>query len=334
MAIALLKSRRVIMEQGAEPDKSDAGRQRIYEEANKLDGYIVLAEGGMKKFKIVENADLAPGQSRLMESSENEINEIVGANIAAMGYESNEKSGIALEKKVQQSNILTASLFENLRRSLKRLGEHIVSNIQGFWTKEKVLRITDRMTGAEKFVEINKRMQGMMGGYEIKNNVSQGKYDIIVSEAPRTDTAKEKQIDLLIAWAQKSPPEAIPLLISTAFEIMDLPNKEILLTKLKPLLGQDPTEQDMSAEQIKQKVVQQLQVQQEEGAKQKRFADAAIQLDLENKGLLNKKLQAEIDEIGNRQKIERAKVVNDMAKNVLPFPKPVPKKPQQRQEVA
>lgn len=314
MAMALLKSRRVYAEQDAAPDP--AGLERLYEEANKLDGFMVLKPGamGQGKFKIVENSELAPSQVNLMASTENEINEIVGANLAAMGYESNETSGIAIEKRQRQAAIVVAPLFENQRRSLKMLGEQTASNIQGFWTGEKVLRITDKLTSAERFVEINKMIQGPDGAYVVKNNIAQVRVDIIVSESPQTDTMREKNMEMIIEAVKKSPPETIPQLMFVFFELSSLPNKQQILAKIQPLLGVSPEDEEMTAEERKAKVIQELEAQRQQQQKQMAMEDAALQLELQQKELENAKLQAEIDEILSRSKESRAQTVAKIKK--------------------
>jgi hypothetical protein len=325
MALALLKSRRVMVEEGASPDVG--GIDRIYEEANKLDGLIVLKDGALSagKFKIQENAELAPSQVKMMESSEQEINEIVGANLAAMGYESNETSGVAIEKRQRQAAVVIAPIFENLRRSMKVLGEQVIANIQGYWTGEKVLRVTDRMTGAERFVEINHKIQMEDGHYEVKNNIAQGKFDVVVSESPMTDTIREKNIELIIEWVKKSPPEIVPHLLHLAFELSNITNKESLMAKIKPILGIDPTEEDMSPEQIKQKVLMQLQAQQEEAQKKAAMEQKAIELELEHKDLQNQKVAAQIATLLDDSRVKKAQAIvnmrNMVKQNVLPMKK-------------
>jgi Fe-S-cluster formation regulator IscX/YfhJ len=316
MAMALLKSRRVMAETDAADDAD--GLDRLYEEANKLDGFMKLKSGaiGQNKFKIVENAELAPSQVALMSSTENEINEIVGANLASMGYESNETSGVAIQSRAKQTGIVIARVFENLRRSMKRVGDQTTANIQGYWKAEKVLRITDRLTGAERFVEINKKIQTEDGSYSIKNNISQAKFDTIVSESPQTDTVREKNMEMIIEAVKKSPPEVIPHLMITFFELSSLPNKQQILAKIQPLLGVSPEDEEMSHEERKAKVLKELEAQQQQQQKETQVQDAGIQLELEGKELENEKIQAEIDEIRSRIKTNRAKTVSDMKKKL------------------
>lgn len=307
MALALLKSRRVIAEKGVVPDGDKELLQELYEEANKLDGFLVVEDDKIKSIHIDENVDLAPAQVSIMQQSEQEIQEISGANSEASGYDSRAESGKAKEIQVHRSNIMTASVMMNLRRSLNILGTQVVANIQGFWKAEKVLRITDRLTGADRFVALNEQIQGSDGQVHVKNNITQGRYDIVVSEAPATDTVREQNLNLIIEWVKKSPPEIIPHLMQMAFELSNLPNKDQLVAKIKPLLGGDPEEDNLSPEEVKEKVRQQLEAQKQQQAEMAEVERLDIELTLNEKKLKNEKIKAEIAKLladANKTEVE------------------------------
>ncbi len=295
MALAMLKSRRVTLEDDlGTPEEL----QDIYEEANKLDGFVVVPSGKIEKIKIEENAALAPSQMSLMQQSESEIQEVSGANAEAMGYRTNTVSGVAKERQQQQAATVTAPLFGNLRRSMKRIGERAVAGIQKEWTGEKILRITDRLSGADKFIELNKQVMGEGGQViEVKNDMTQGRYDLVVSQAPQTDTVKEKTISLVQECISKATPEAIPLLMSAMFEMIDLPNKEQFMAKLKPLLGENPAEEGMTPDERKEAIIQQLEAEKQVKAEQDDIAKQGVKLELRNKELENEKLEVEIRKI-------------------------------------
>ncbi|MBW2031810.1 MAG: hypothetical protein JRJ31_22390 [Deltaproteobacteria bacterium] len=309
MALALLKSRRVLAESDVTSDSG--GLQHLYEEANSLDGFIVVDPGKLDRIQIIEQQAPAPSQVALLQESEREIQELAGTNAEQLGYESNVTSGVALQKRMNQASTMTATLFGNLRRSLKLLGQQLEANIKGFWQGEKVLRVTDRLSGAERFVVLNQPIQMPNGMVAVKNNITQGKYDIVVTEAPKTDTVREQNLNLLQEVIRKSPPEVAPPLLSLAFELMDLPNKEILLTKLKPLLGQPIEDEDLSPQEVKAKALEQIQGQQEAQAQQAQLQQAMVELEMENKRLENEKLLAEIESIRARAGVEQKKVQVD-----------------------
>ena len=303
MALALLKSRRVTVEEKVVDDATKL--QDIYEEANKLDGFIVVKEGKINAVKVEEMAELYRPQVDLLLQSEREIQEVSGANADSLGYKSSQVSGIAIERKQQQGNTILAPIFGNKRRSEKRLGELIIPEVQSQWRGEKILRVTDRLTGARKWVHLNKREQGPMGEIVLRNNITQGKFDCVVSEAPATDTVREQHLNMLIEWVKKSPPEIIPYLMNAAMEISNLPNKDQLMARIRPIIGIEGDDQNRSPEEIKEQVAQQLEAQKAAQAKAAQAEEAALRLKLENLQLVNEKLAAEIESLKAGDRVKR-----------------------------
>lgn len=294
MSLALLQKRRVIAEKSVVKNGDRDALDSLYEEANKLDGFMVIEDGKIAGFKIEDLAQFSQYQMELLRQSELEVREISGANASALGYEQSQQSGVAKNFDLQRSNVTTASLLDNLRRSLKRVGDQTISNIQSDWTYEKVLRVTDRLTGAERFIKVNERVGG---GIEVKNNITQGKFDSVVSETPASDTIREKNMDLLYAAIEKSPPEAVPTLLVAAFEMSDLPNKEMLIEKLKPVLGVEPEDENMTAEQKKQMAMEAIQAHKQQAALMAEIEQEAIKTKLNEAKLKNIELEAKIKKL-------------------------------------
>lgn len=318
MALALLQKRRVIAEAGVVgKDKGASERlQKLYEEANKLDGFMVVEDGKKNAFEVVEGVDhnQLKAQVEMLRESERELQEISGANAEQAGYKGQALSGIAIEKRQVQSSTILAPLTENLRRSMHRLGTLQVAEIQGQWTGKKVLRITDRMTGAEKFVALNERVWNEnTRTYDVRNNVTQGKFDLVITDAPPSDTVREQNMNLLIEWAKKSPPEIIPYIMHMAMELSNLPNKELLLSKLKPLVGIEPGEEDMTADERKAAVTRALEQHKQQAQEEAEFNKVLRDKAVEKAGLQNDLLRAQIDSVknGNPVDIMKVKVAQD-----------------------
>lgn len=278
-----------------------------------MDGLVVLEEGGLQKVRVEEGQMLAQGQAELMMASEREIQQIAGTNDESMGYHSAAQSGRALENKQRQSTTVLASLFDNYRRSLHRVGTLTSSEIQDKWKGPKILRITDKITNAERFVEVNQPMQTEAGEIVIQNNITQGRYDVIVSDAPQTDTTREQSLNLIIEWVKQSPPEIIPQLMSFALELSNLPNKEALLMRLKPLLGVTPGDEDMSPDEIKEQIQAQMEAEKESSERKAQIDERLLQLEIEAKALENEKTKAEIaDKVASVRKKNADGVRADM----------------------
>ena len=288
MVLAHLQKRRIILEETAVDDT-----QTAYEEANKTDGMVVVKDGKLNSVQIDEQLNLADGQSKLMQISAGEIQQISGANDERLGQASQTMSGTAMDKRVQRSETVTASLFDNYRRGCHRVGELTVAEMQGTWTHEKVLRITDSLTKADRYVTLNQRVKVAEGVYEVRNDITQGRYDIVVSDAPRTDTIREQNANVIMEVVKKSPPEVIPQLMLIWFEMSNLPEKDRIMAKIRPLFGESPENEDKSPEQVKAEVMQRLE--EEQAQAQAQSAHEQRIRDLEAT-----KLEAEIYEIMSR----------------------------------
>jgi len=293
MALSLLSSRRIKMEKGAAEDEN-----RVYEEANRQDGFIVMKKGKLGAIEIEEMANLAPTQMDMLQHSEREIQEISGANDDSLGYDSPSRSGVALEQKKQSSATITASLLENAKYSQQIMGERVAALIQDNWTDEKVLRITDRVTGAEKFVTVNERF------YEdsqinVRNDITQANFDIVISSRPMTDTMREKNSELIFAAINKAPPEAVGPLLNLALEISDIPNKDLLLQQVRAATGVSNIDDDLTQEQREEKNKAEALQAQEEEQKQTAQQDQMIAL--------------EQDEIASKSELNRAKAASELA---------------------
>ena len=305
MALSLLSNRRVYIEDGAAVNINKA-----YEEANRADGFIVMKKNKMDRIKIQEMGELAPAQIDLMHQSENEIKEISGANDESLGYETRIQSGVALERKQQQSATVTANLLANVRESQKRLGELTMSLVQNRWTQEKVLRIVDRVTGSEKFVAINQKVYNPeSGAIEVKNNLPQGRFDIVIANRPMTDTVREKNMDLIFSAINKSPQEAVGPLLNLALELSDIPNKDELLKQVRAATGVSPIDDNLSMAEREEKERQEAEAVKLQQAEDRELQVANEAAELDAKKAKVEKTKAETEEI--RSNIGTEKQVAD-----------------------
>ena len=161
------------------------------------------------------------------------------------------------------------------------------------------------MTGAERFVELNKPHDIGGGVIEIRNNITQGRYDLIISEAQQTDTVRARNLTLLREWMSEATEEIKPILMSIAMEISDLPNKETIMAKVRPLLGMQPGEEDLTPEEIKEKQEQQAEAEAQKQQEAAKLQQEAVLLSLKEQEAKVKKLMAEAEKIMQELQIKR-----------------------------
>lgn len=253
MALALISNRRTFIEEEAVKDVNKA-----YREINRHNGLVVVKKGKLDKIKVEEMAELAVPQIDLMRQSEREIQEIAGATDEALQSTSYLQSAVGLAKKQEITGTVTSSLFENASYSLLRLGELTASMIQSEWTGPKILRVTDRLSGAEKFVAINEKIYDQTNDVIIvRNNITEGRFDYVLSNDPVSDTVREKNMELLFSAINKAPAEAVGPLLNLAFELSDLPEKDALLRQIRQATGLDTMDDNLSQEEKDAKYQQQ-----------------------------------------------------------------------------
>lgn len=289
-ALAKMNARRVIVEEGAVDDY-----QSLREEAMRPDGLIIVKKGKVEMVRIEDHTAELTSQIALLESSEREIQETSGAIAEQMGIQSNAVSGVAIQNRQQRGATVTAPLFDNSKRSKKRLGTLTIAEIQQQWSGEKIIRITDRRRGVDKLVVVNERQQEG----KIKNNITQGRYDIVITDDIQTDVLREKYAEMLIEWTKRAAPEAVPIIIDIVFEMLDIPNKEIILMRLRQAFNLDVPSEDIDKEQIAKQI-------QEQRAKQAETQAKMEGLSMEEQQLKNEKLIAQIREIIKKADLEDA----------------------------
>jgi hypothetical protein len=236
----IITTRRVFFETGALKDPQAAKK-----EISRPDAWIELNQGAlnMKKFQFSQDVAVAREHFEIMREAKQELQEVSGAVEEQMGQQTNARSGVAIEARQRQGATVNTEPFDNLRLTKRRMGELMLAMMRQYWTYEKVIRITDEQTGADKFITFNQNGQ---------NTISQGRYDIVVSDHPETETTRQWMSRTLMDFASRMPPDIALPVMQVSFEMTDLPNKEKVLQKLaEAVLKQDQlTQQKILSDQI------------------------------------------------------------------------------------
>ena len=182
---------------------------------------------------------------------------------------------------------MIASVIDNARFSQHRLGELVQSLIQDTWTGRRVMRVTDSVTQAEKFITINDEVEKEYG-IEVRNYITQATFDLKIADSPLTDTVREKNMELLFAAINSADKEDTPLLLNLAFELSDIPNKDILLQPLRQRTGYDPADDQLTALEREEKAKQ-------KAADQRAEQDRLLQVAAVDKKLEQEAAQADIE---------------------------------------
>lgn len=188
----------------------------------------------------------------LAEQMKLSIREISGVNADLLGQKQDTSSGIAIARRQQQGQVVSTVYFDNLRKTRKLMGQRLARRIQQVYTVEDTIRLTNEH-GGDVVVRINpmnakgERMtddefkqfaqaQEAAGKPKVLRDVTSLKYDIIVSEAPATPTARAAALMALLEIAEKVP-QLVPVMLDYIVELADVPNREELLQRVKAMMG-------------------------------------------------------------------------------------------------
>ncbi len=237
----IINTRQVFFETGSFRDPLSAKK-----EISRPDCWIEFNQGALtnKRFQLDRGTEVAREHFEIMREAKQELQEVSGAVEEQMGQQTNARSGIAIEARQRQGATVNTEPFDNLRLTKRRMGELMLSLMRQYWTYEKVIRITDEQTGADKFVQFNQA--------DGTNSISQGRYDIVVSDHPETETTRQWMSRTLMDFASRMPPDIALPVMQTAFEMTDIPNKEKVMQKLADAVQKQDqlTQQQILSKQI------------------------------------------------------------------------------------
>ena len=229
-ALHLLTLNQSIYEEGAVSDPDD-----LATEMARPDGQIKLLRGGMERFRIEKNNDLASTQMGLHAESKQAIRDITGVNPESGGGGRSEiRSGVGVARKQEVTDEITFPIFDNLKRTRELRAELELAFIQQYFTDEMVFSVTDDLQQTQMFT-INEP------GQDIKTRT----FDIVVDDLPDTTTIQQEQLNIV---SQALPqflqygPAGGKLLI----EMSDLKNKKELLEIVAAMGQPTPPEAKVS----------------------------------------------------------------------------------------
>ncbi len=239
--------------------------------------------------------DAAAYQESLIASEDMKAS--TGIYDAALGAKSNEVSGVAIARRDAQGDTATYVYIDNMEASIAHTGRVLIDLIPHYYDDSRVIRMLGEDEEIEKFVQINQ----LLPDGKKWNDVTRGKYDVVVTTGPAYASKRAEAADRLTDLVAKFP--ALQQLGGDlVLKALDVPYADKLADRLALTLppGMDeeadkkraemqqgqgepppsPEQQAMMAEQ--QAAQQKLELQQQESeaklALQARESEAKIQM--------------------------------------------------------
>lgn len=245
----LLSVNQIRMEEGA-LNRDVMDEDELREEASAPDGVLIFANGALSgnKVQVREHGDLAMGHMAVAESDKTAIRSVSGVTQENRGQSSGSASGKAIIAKQDQGQMVTAELFDNLLFAHQLEGELTLSLIEQFYTEEKTFSVT----GDRYKLDYHTINQADPVTGEVLNDVTRHKAAFVIGEAPWRQTLAEAAFESAMQMlGQLAPvaPQVVTSIIDLVFEWSDLPNKNLILQRIRSVTGVPDPDEGESPEQ-------------------------------------------------------------------------------------
>ena len=203
---------------------------KMIEEYAQPDGVVVLRPGAIRNQKVLIKDEIqhAPIDGQLLEIDMKFITDKAGVTEEMGGQRSNADSGVAIQKKINQSQTALYTLFDNRSAALQEVGERLLPCIQEKYTAEMAVRVTESQKGLQ-WISINKK-DPMTG--ETMNDITQARFDIEVSEVPASQSVQLAKFEALAQFLAPMPTEVKLLFAAKMADLADIPDSEEVAAKL------------------------------------------------------------------------------------------------------
>lgn len=220
-----------------EEDAMSPEQKSLFERKGAIPGHFSeVRPGAISQGKIQERGMQNPPAAIIQAEGQatQDLTAISGINEALMGVDiPSGSSGRAIELKQKQAITHIAPMFDHLREAKKKVAFLLWGKrghagvIPQFYTEDKVYRVEG--ANGQEFIRVNEQVveQDPLGNviHRTMNDLSQGEFDIVVSDTQASTTQRQAQMWGLVDAVQKL---GVPgdLVFDIILDLSDLPNKE------------------------------------------------------------------------------------------------------------
>lgn len=218
--------------------------------------YLVYNYDGMAPPpKRTSPAAIPTGMERRSDINSQHIESTTGIYAAGVGAPSNETSGRAILARQRKGDTATYAFIDNLIRAQRHSAKVIIDMIPKIYDVDRILRIVGK-DGKEQTVRVNeKRIDAESGAEIIVNDLSVGKYDVVIETGPAYNTLRQEAAEAMLKLAQSSP-ELFALIGDIVVGEMDWPRAREVADRLKLLLPPEANEDDSGPSKEEQEMKQ------------------------------------------------------------------------------
>ena len=195
-------------------------------------------------------ADVPSGYIAMAGIARDTVKAVTGIYDASLGNRSNETSGVAITARQHQGDVVNFHISDNLSRAIRHLGRTIVSAIGKVYDTQRMLRLVGE-AGDHKQVEVNQPETVVdewgKAAQTIKNDLTVGTYDVIVSSGPAYNTLRQEAAAAMIEIGGKWP-QLMEVAGDLVIRAMDWSGADGIATRIEKTLPPGLLEKDEEAE--------------------------------------------------------------------------------------
>ncbi|EKN6058885.1 TPA: portal protein [Yersinia enterocolitica] len=260
----LLQAKRVIKD----ADATEMTDKQLAEEIERPDGVINLNPNRANKttaadaLNIQQDFQVAQQQFQVMQESMKLIQDGLGVYSAFLGQDSNASSGVAISNLVEQGATTLAEINDNYQFACQQVGQLLLCYLLEELTKRRNYPVVINRDDPRKRQEVvlNAAEEGRMN-----NDVSRLRAHIALAPIQQTPAYKSQLAQRLSEVIVGLPPQIQVSVLDMWVELLDLPNKQEFVERIRGALGTPKSPDEMTPEeQQAAQQEQQLQQQQQE----------------------------------------------------------------------
>ncbi|MEZ9681919.1 portal protein [Vibrio splendidus] len=264
----LLQAKRVI----ADKDATNMSRTDLMNEVERPDGYIELNPDRRNKksisetLQIQQDFNIAAQQFTVMQDSMKQIQDVAGVYGAMLGQDTSATSGVAINSLVEQGATTLAEINDNYHYSRTRVADLLMAYLIEDLARQSNLAVTIHKEDAHKKKQVQLNVSNDDGS--VDNDVKRWKGHIAQAPIQQTASYRAQMAQQLSQMVSQLPPELQATMIDMVVELMDFPNKQEILSRIRSTLNVPKDQEDMNEEELA--ALQQQQQQEAEAAEMQR----------------------------------------------------------------
>ncbi|HFN9833834.1 TPA: portal protein [Yersinia enterocolitica] len=261
----LLQAKRVIKD----ADATEMTDKQLAEEIERPDGVINLNPNRANKttaadaLNIQQDFQVAQQQFQVMQESMKLIQDGLGVYSAFLGQDSIASSGVAISNLVEQGATTLAEINDNYQFACQQVGQLLLCYLLEELTKRRNYPVVINRDDPRKRKEVVLNAAEEAG--RMNNDVSRLRAHIALAPIQQTPAYKSQLAQRLSEVITGLPPQIQVSVLDMWVELLDLPNKQEFVERIRSALGTPKSPDEMTPEeQQAAQQEQQLQQQQQE----------------------------------------------------------------------